>query len=228
MTDTYIDIQNRIADELGGRSDLTSQIQLAIQTAIQKWQRERFYFNEFILAGVSGGPFNTVSGQEFYTSSDYAPIATLAHIDKMWALVSGNRYFINPRTSQYIADVSVNPTNTSIPVDYAFFAEQIRFYPIPNNAYPVGLLGTQRLATLVNGGDTNSWVTGADAEALIRTEAKMDLYENVLQSPDMADRMRLLIHGNPLVPGSRGYLYALRAETQRRIPEGGRIRPTHF
>lgn len=228
MADDYGSLQDRIADELGSRSDLTSQIQLAILSAIRKWERRPFYFNGLILPGVAGGPFNTVNGQEFYTSADYAPIATMAAIVEMWVLVSGNRYNIEPRTAQYIAETSVNPTNTAIPSDIALFAEQLRFYPIPNGAYPVGLLASQRLTTLSARGDTNSWTTGQDAEALIRCEAKFDLYENTLQVPDMADRMKKQIYGDPNIPGHRGYLYDLNLESKRRRPKSGRLRPTYF
>lgn len=221
MSATYGDLQNRIADELGGRSDLAANIQLAIQTAIAKWERERFYFNEFRAANA----FNTAKGQEFYGASDYAPLATIAQLDRVTVLVSGNRYTLNPRTAPYLEDVSVNPSVQGQPTDYAYFAEQLRLYPIPDAAYPVSLLGTTRFAALVNVADSNAWTV--DAEALIRCEAKMDLYENTLQAPDLADRMRLLIHGDPGKPGHRGYLTALKAETARRAALG-RTRPSYF
>lgn len=226
MAGDYGSMQSRVADELGGRSDLTSQIQLAIQTAIAKWERERFYFNSLNVPCAPGSPFNTVAGQEFYGVNDYALIPTIAHIIKAQLYLSNNRYTLNPRTSQQLADESFSTANQAMPVDYAYFAEQIRFYPIPNQAYPIGLLATQRLGTLSANADTNSWMT--DAEALIRCEAKADLYDNTLQQPDLADRMQTLIHGKPNLPGHRGYLYDLKAETRRRIPESGRVRPSYF
>lgn len=218
---TYGDMQTRIADELGGRADLAAQIQLAIQTAIARWAAERFYFNELRIANA----FSTVQGQEFYGASDYAPLATIAHLDKVTVLVSGNRYTLAPRLAQYLEDVSVNPIVQGQPIDYAYYAEQLRLYPIPDNAYPVSLLGTTRFADLVNTGDSNPWTI--DAEALIRCEAKMDLYENTLQQPDLGDRMRMLIHGDPSKPGHRGYLTALKAETTRRAAVG-HMRPSYF
>jgi len=226
---TYGDMQNRIADELGGRADLAAQIQLAIQTAIAKWERERFYFNEIRYDAVSSPLFTTSQGQEFYgastSPSSAGAIATIAHLDKVTVLVSGNRYTLAPRLAQYLEDISVNPIVQGQPVDYAYYAEQLRLYPIPDNAYPIGVLGTTRFAALVNTGDSNAWML--DAEALVRCEAKMDLYENTLQQPDLADRMRLLIHGDPSKPGHRGYLYALKAETARRAAVG-RTRPSYF
>ena len=217
---TYADLQARIADELGQRADLASEIQLAIQSAIAKWERERFYFNELWEVNL----FMTASGQEVYGAAAAPLVASLAKIDKVTVLVSGNRYTLTPRTWQYLEDISVNPAVVGQPVDYAYYAEQLRFYPIPDNAYPVTLSGTQRFATLVNPTDANSWTL--DAEALIRCEAKLDLYENLLQEPDLADRMRLLIYGNPMNPGERGYLYALKAETTQR--RSARLRPTYF
>lgn len=218
---TYGDMQARIADELGGRTDLAVQIQLAIQTAIAKWERERFYFNERRAANA----FATAQGQEFYGAADYAPLATMAHLDKVTVLVNGNRYTLAPRLAQYLEDVSVSSTVQGQPIEYAYYAEQLRLYPIPDNAYPVNLLGTTRFAPLANAGDSNAWTL--DGEALIRCEAKMDLYENTLQQSDLADRMRLLIHGDPSKPGHRGYHYALKAETARRAAVG-RTRPSYF
>jgi hypothetical protein len=218
---TYGDMQARIADELGGRSDLASQIPLAIQTAIAKWERERFYFNELRTANA----FSTVKGQEFYGAADCAALASLAHLDRVTILVAGNRYTLNPRTAQYLEDLSVNPLVQGQPIDYAYYGEQLRLYPIPDGAYPLTMLGTARFAALANAGDANAWTN--DAEALIRCEAKMDLYENTLQAPELADRMRLLIHGDPSKPGHRGYVYALKAETARRAAVG-HIRGSYF
>jgi hypothetical protein len=196
MAGTYGDMQTRISNEIGFRSDLTTQIQLAIQTAIAKYEREYFYFN-----GVyAQNAFNTVANQEFYTASDYAPLGTMA-----------------PRNWSYLEDISVNPAVTStIPVDYAYEAKTLRLYPIPSGSYPITLTGTQRLATLSLTTDTNAWMT--DAEALIRCEAKADLFDNYIYAPDKADKQRAL---------SLGYLVDLRAETTRRGAIG-KMRPTDF
>jgi hypothetical protein len=221
---TYLTMQTRISDELGARTDLTAQIKLAIQTAIQKWEREPFYFNE--LNDVNG--FSTTSGQEFYgatTTVSYSLISTLAKIDKIHVLVSQNRYSLNPRTWQYMEDIGDNPSNIGQPVDFCYFAEQLRFYPIPDGTYPVTMSGVTRLTALSADADTNAWMQ--DAEALIRCEAKADLYINLLQNAGMAQAMQAAIYGNPGIRGDRGYLSALKGETTRR-GAGGRIRPSMF
>lgn len=223
VSTNYGDMQATIAFEIGLRSDLTTQIQNAIQTAIAKWERKRFYFNE--LNAINA--FNTVHGQEYYTSADYGPIATIAHIDKIWALVGGNRYFFEPRTMQYLDEVSVNPSVSapSVGADYAYFAESLRLYPIPDGAYPISIQGTQRFATLVDEDDANPWTE--DAEALIRTEAKLDLYLNVLKDEKQAGLMKVQIYGDPSDPKTVGYLDALAGETFTRMAVP-KVRGTFF
>jgi hypothetical protein len=228
---TYQQLQEKIADDLGARTDLlsapsdesaltTSPIQDAIQSAIAKWEREPFYFNQ-----TYGTLFTTVAGQEFYTSSDAAAIATSPDLIKLQVTISGQRYPITPRTWQYIADISANASVTGQPCDYAYFAERIRLYPIPDGAYTVTQSGTQRLTALSANSDTNAWTQ--DAYDLIRSEAKLILALEVLHDADLAARMQRAIYGDPTNPRIRGYLYPLQAETARRSGRG-RVRPTHF
>ena len=231
---TYSGLANQIAFELGQRTDLLSvpagsnltlsPIQIAIQTALAKWEREHFYFNEI---GSPSAPatFNTVNGQEFYTASAFPLLATQPHIDKIWILISSNRYTLNPRTEQYLSDTSVNPVVTGQPVDYALYAETLRLYPIPNGAYPITVEGTQRFSALVNPGDTNAFLQdGAD---LIRAEAKMYLYREVLKNKALADDCHDSIYGNPMRPNEVGYLEALRSENVQRTAVG-KMRAMYF
>jgi hypothetical protein len=81
---TYGEMQTTIADELD-RSDLASQIQKAIKTAIKKYQRKRFFFNE-----ARSLTFNTVDGQEFYTAADSSDIPNLLFIDTVKLTISGS------------------------------------------------------------------------------------------------------------------------------------------
>lgn len=233
---TYQQLQQQIADELGDRQDLmtplsdsglsSSPIQNAIQTAMAKWERERFYFNEL----YDQGAFNTVAGQEYYTQAQVPIFATIPTIDKVRVLINNNRYTVVARTWQYIEDLSVNPSVTSeFPMDFAYFSQTMRFYPIPAEAIPVTIMGNDRLTPLVNATDSNAWTTeGFD---LIRSEAKLILAQEVLFDDDLAQRMRTAIYGDPNSPWTRqqtrGYLYVLKAETTRRSANA-RIRPSYF
>lgn len=217
---TYGQMQARISDELGGRPDLLaaasglteSPIQLAIQDAISYWEGSRFYFNEYRTAGA----FNTVQGQEFYTSADWADITTIQHIDKLSVLISNNRYYMAPRTEQYMEDISISPTNTGQPVDYAYYNFQLRFYPIPDQAYPVNVLGTKKFAQLSVSADTNVWTT--EAEPLIRATAKLYLYRDTLR-----DDLGAAVMDRAMTREER----SLRSETFNKIASY-RVRPTYF
>lgn len=233
----YLTLQRQIADELGDRQNLLtplgdsnltlSPIQNAIQSAIAKWEREPFYFNEVYDQNV----FSTVASQEFYTSSAAAMVASSPDMMKLHVLINANRYPLEVRTWQYLEDISANPAVVGQPVDYAYFAEQLRFYPIPDGAYPIAISATQRITNLSAGTDANVWTQ--DAYDLIRSEAKLILAREVLSDDDMATRMELAIYGASSaggsfgrVPGQRGYLYALKAETMRR--GRSQIRPSYF
>lgn len=224
----YITLQRAVADELGGRTDLLSPlsdsnltlspIQNAIQSAVAKWEREPFYFNE----GYEQALFSTVPGTEFYATP--ALIATAPRIMQIHILVNANRYTLNVRNWQYLEDISNSPAVTGMPTDYAYFQELLRFYPIPNGAYPLTLSVTARQSALAADGDANCWTQ--DAYDLIRSEAKLILAREVLFDDEISARMQMAIYGNPQVRQDRGYLYALKAESTRRAKS--RITPSQF
>lgn len=236
IDNNYIGLQNQIADECGDNqkllaplsasSGLLSPIQNAIQSAISKWERETFYFNDFRLEPTASSPFQTVILQEFYGAADYAPLATLACIKSMRVLISSNRYPVDERDANYLNMVSVNPLNTGQPTDYSFDVNQVRLYPIPNGAFPLGLTGTQRFSALVADTDANAWTQ--DAFDLIRCEAKLILAREVINDVDIEAGAIKAIYGNPDRPEERGYLGVLKNETRRRHGNRTRIRPTNF
>ena len=116
-------------------------------------------------------------------------------------LVNNNRYVLYPRTWQYLEDISVNPqVVTSLPVDYAYFAEQIRIYPIPDGSYPITLNGNSRVGPLVNPSDANAWTQ--DAYDLIRSEAKLILAMETLHDPDLAAECKTRFTATPTVLGA--------------------------
>ena len=230
ISTSYGFLQNQIADELGNRIDLMtplvsggltlSPIKNAIQSAIAKWEREPFYFNEVYTQPL----FTTVSAQEFYTTSDAAAIATTPDIYVLHALISSNRYPLTKQSWEYLEEVSANPSARGQPTDWAYFAKQIRLYPIPNGAYPIRATRIQVLTALSDSNDANVWTQ--DGFDLIKSEAKLILAREVLHDPEIEAAMERAIYGNPLNPRERGYLAALKAETMRRARS--KIKPTSF
>jgi len=230
ISGTYQQLQKQIADELGDRQDLlsplsdsgevTAPIANAIQSAIAFWERENFYFLQSYAT-----LFNTVAGQEFYTGADGPAIATAPSIVILRVLVNGQRYPITKRTWQYIEQISTNPLVTSTyPADWAYFAEQIRLYPIPSQAMPVQASFDPRLAPLANPTDSNVWTQ--DAYDLIRCTAQLIIAREVIKNVAHAEAMRKAIYGDPADPRDRGYLTVLKNESTRRART--RIRPSSF
>lgn len=172
----YGDMKSRIADEIAD-STLTSQIILAIQTAIKFYERREFYFNTKTLS------FNTVSNQEYYGASDQADIPLLVNIKSMTVAVDGYKQAITPAA---YTDIDFNQTGFVVgpPSVRAYFAEQIRMYPIPDRAYQCTMSYTYRLPALTDDADENAWTD--DAEELIRQRAKKIIATDVLRDVDMS------------------------------------------
>src|SRR6185312_677208 len=150
---------------------------------------------------------------------------TLPEIDEVRLTTGTNRFTLNKRTWEYLEDIAVSSTSYGLPIDWAYYAETLRFYPIPDAAYSVTLMRYQRFTNLSANTDANAWTQ--DAFDLIKSEAKLILAREVINDDALAQRMVRAIYGDPEVPGSRGYLAALKAEGSRRESRG-RIRPTSF
>lgn len=205
-------MMDRIADELD-RSDLTSQIQKAIQTAIDRYQRKRFFFNE-----ARSLTFNTVDGQEFYTSADSSDIPNILFIDNVKLTISGSdKIDLERRQYSELEYDSANSTNDEgQPTAYAYYNKQLRLYPIPNSAYAVRVSGVFALSDLSATADTNAWMT--DAEALIRSRAKRELLTHVIRDAEGATAM---------AQAEAEELQSLIQETNARSGTGA-IYPTEF
>ncbi len=224
MANDFVACQNRIADELA-RSDLTSQIKLAITTAVSFYQRERFYFNEARTA-----TFATVLNQEFYTAADLAGIPNLIDIDTLRIAISSSyRYTLNKLTWQEIEDMSISSSMVGQPISWAYYNQAIRLYPIPNTAYTITVNAVSRLTPdpLTNDSDTNAWMT--DGEELIRQRAKADLFCNVIRDPDAQAEARSFIGAgqNFLSALEKNAYTALRGETTQRL-SSGHVTPATF
>lgn len=201
---------DRIADELGARTDLNTQIEKAIRSAIKFHERERFYFNE------AHSTFTTSIGQEYYDASHFSNPGEMVEIDSIRVTVDGSSYTLIPRDYGYIDSVASGSSITGEPSDYAKYGQQLRLYPIPSAARTVVVSHLTKFASLSATTSSNAWMV--DGEELIRYRAKADLFLNVIRDPQES--------GNFVVAEQR-VLDGLRSETTRRI-SSGRLRPTAF
>lgn len=183
---TYQDMQNRIADELD-RSDLTTQIQQAINSAVSFYARKNFFGTE------TSFTFNTVVGQEYYGVADAPEIATSPFLDELNVNINTGRIQMSRQTFEYIDSISFLPTATGQPYLWAYRSKQIRFYPIPSQVYVVTAQNTPRLGLLSDPNTSNFWTdTDEGAECLIRTKAKLYLLLNVIRASDMIPEIQML------------------------------------
>jgi len=205
---SYLDMITRIGDE-SLRSDMTNQIKLCIQDAIAHYEVERFWFNQF-----RDRTFMTIAGQEFYGGVDQSDIPNILEFDAVTLSIGSTRQPLIKTSYVKIEEWNADASSRGQPTRYAYWGQQIRLYPVPDNAYQVRLSGLFKLPALVADGDQSAW-TG-DAEELIRHRAKSILYSQYLRDDANAARAAAL----EAVARER-----LSATTTRRLATG-EIRPS--
>lgn len=198
---------DRVTDELK-RSDLTAEARLAIKSAIRFYETKKFYFNE------ARSTLDTVAGQEYYQLP-----TNFQAIDSLTLTTSNYTYPLIPRTFQWIEEHQTNDNFRGRPTEYAVYGQQLRVYPIPNEADRMEMAYQTRFDELSATADTNAWMT--DGEELIRMRAKVDLLQNVIMGPDA------LSHADKYAMRELNVLNVLRNETSARRSTG-RVRPTQF
>ena len=166
---SYKNIQDRIADELN-RTDLTAQIKKAIVSAIEHYERERWWFEETIDTSVSCTP-----AQNYVTN---AVISSMAHIDLVQLTVGGSKYTVEDKPYDMFAVFTATSTTSGQPSIRSYYGDKLYLFPTPGSAYALTISGVQRLTTLSGDSDSNGFTNYC--EELIRQRAKADLRINIL------------------------------------------------
>lgn len=172
---TLGDLKARIADELA-RADLSSQIALAIEDAIEEAATHRFWFME-----VRGMSIPISAGTAQYTSDD---IERLIEIDRL-KLVTGTQ----TRTLRVMDDAEIDRLNDGTapegePYGYSRYGDQLTLYPTPRVSYTVTIDGLTEGARLTVDGDSNIWTT--HGERYIRALAKRNVLADVIHDDQAA------------------------------------------
>jgi hypothetical protein len=175
MTD-FGTMEARIRREMN-RDGLTSEIRDQIASAINFYESDRFFFNEYSASAT------TTTGQANLT----APTASL-ELDLIEIIDGGQKKQLIERN---FLDIIARDDATAEPTDYAEFNDLLRLYPVPDKKYTVHMFGKQKLTEVsasASAATTNAWMT--DGEVLIRTKAKEYVYEHRLRNSNEANRMR--------------------------------------
>lgn len=168
-----------IADDLD-RSDKTSQIASAISEAIKFFRHQPFWWTK-----SRSLTFATVADQSVYDSTDHADIPNIIAIDAMFVLLSDNQLQMSWVRWPDWEEATDNNATSGQPWSFAYEAEKIYLYPIPNDAYTIRLHGWIQHAEPASDDEAgNRWMT--DGYDLIRAEAKRRLFAHVLRDYEMA------------------------------------------
>ena len=172
-------MENRIADELN-RTDMTSHARTAILTAVKHFEGERFWFSE------ERATASTVASQEWYDlPTDFRGV------DSITVTINNNAYPLIERTYNELEDWNISSsTYTGYPTDFAIYNDQLRLYPIPNDAYTLTISYIKNLSSLATATDTNAWMV--EAEELIRSRAESDVCMRVIRDFERAQGFKLL------------------------------------
>lgn len=208
---TYGVMQARIANELA-RGDLTNEIKLAIQAAIDEHETTRFWFNQ-----VRSLTFNTVSGQRTYGATALADISTMLRIDRLMQQQTASLIDLDRVTPEDMDLLHTPSTAPGRPQAWAWIEREIHLWPIPNAVFITRIFGIKKLTTLVNDNDTNDWMT--EGEQVIRNTAKRILLAEVIN--DFGPRTEAAMR---TADAARDRLLT---ETHMRMPKG-RIVGTSF
>jgi len=189
----------RINDELGDARS-SGRIPNAIQAAIRFYESERFWFNE----GESCA--STVVDQQAYaTPTDYLEPDSLTVTDT----VEDVRYTLTRRSWSWIRLHLIDQDTKTRPDDWAYYADQIWLYPVPDQVYTLTMSYLKRLDTLSAFTDTNEWMT--HGEELIRSRAKWDLLLHTIRDYDAAQSMAGAVEDA---------LFNLRGKSEQKISSG--------
>lgn len=167
-------VRSRIADDIN-RSDLGTQIDVAINRAIEHYEKDYFWFKD------KTATFSTVASQEVYTSADSGYPTDLSEIDYVEVSISSNyQYEVVPTDFKDIQHKNPGSTTlTGYPTNYALYNENMYLYPTPNGAYGITVYYQQKYTALSNDTDTNDWTT--DAEDLIEARATWWILSRVIK-----------------------------------------------
>jgi hypothetical protein len=170
---TYLDLQNRIAQDYLNRSDFTDQIKRAIQAAIRHYERRRWRFNETAstIAASAGQTFLTLPAN--FLTLDYLQISAF-----------GSLTHLKQRTWAEVLEMRAGSSN-GFPTDYCIYQDQIELALVPDSAYNCPLYYIKSLTELSADGDTNSWTNGV-LQDLIVYNATKQLWGTVLRNTNEA------------------------------------------
>lgn len=175
MAGTYADMRTRIGDEIADTT-LTSQVNLAILSAIKHYSKERWYFTE-----TSANQTCASGTQGYNLPGDFK---AMERVRVTFPIGTTSYYGLDYISFNELNAMTTVGTLIGPPAKYCIYAQQILLWPIPDASYVLTEYYENELTTLSADSDTNAWLV--DGEELIRARAKWDIYLNTIHEPEEA------------------------------------------
>lgn len=204
---TFAQMRSVIADDLD-RTDLTTQIDRAINRAIEHYEKEPFWFKETV------STFSTTATTKIYTTSVIP--TDISEIDRMEVVDSGDDFPLTEVTFDEIEDMDTGHYE-GVPKFYAYYDDSIYLYPIPDDTYTIRIAYTKTYSQLSADADTNDWTT--EAEDLIECHALSTIYARTIKDVEQAQTYRAM---------ADDFLQALRSKSEQHAGTKAAIRATEF
>lgn len=177
---TRTDIESQIADDLA-RSDLSTQITNAVNTAIRAYRFERLGFNEAYRVTATAS-----ISVDFLALSDIS--VRFRKIDRLRLVRDAGDYLDLYRRDYDWIMSRQDPRVICQPAEYAIYNNTIQFDSIADQTYTLLLDGVKELGTgataTFSAGDASQWFN--TARELIRHRAKREVYAHVLKDMELA------------------------------------------
>lgn len=206
---TFATMRSRIADDLS-RTDLTTQINLAINRAIIYFESERFWFSE------TTGTFSTIANQQSYGTGDSLP-SDIKEIDDPVRITISSTNIPSLKRIPY-AELLAKDIGAFVgqPSEWSWFQSKMYFYPRPDSIKTITLSYQKSYTALSGDSDTNDWTVYA--ESLIESAARYDLFKNTIRDEAQAsgEKEQIAYHLNCL------------REKNRKLVSVGRVTPTSW
>lgn len=235
MSDTN-NLRTRIADELN-RTDLSSQIQREINSAIQHYQTQRFPWNEKRDVFL----FTTTPSTRYYSFTH-----DVVDFDTLKGVYSGSYININHRNWSSLEYADGQETaSEGIPTEFTVYGKQIRLYPVPSVTLTVlgsyiyrslltSLTGSYCASTTITPTTTTShnnrrdgWTT--EGEALIRARAVAAVRINYLRDAQaLAEHGILASGGETFLSNREKSAYRALAGLTEKLKSTGEIKPYYI
>lgn len=175
---TLAQMRSRISDDLK-RSDLDTQIDVAINRAILAYRGHGFWFTE------GNASFVTTADQEAYTYASLS-FSDVMHIHLVQITETSNDVHDVVRVgfNELRQMNDDGGQTTEAPFYYAVYNQTIYLAQIPDASYTFDVYYEKRYVALSADGDTNDFTT--EAEDLIEARARWWLYNRIIKSKDKA------------------------------------------